>query len=199
MTAGLAPRPASWPGSTAPLPQLGLWLREGDPQPRQQAAEVVVAHCQSVAEVGDGGVLRGQLLLDRHRRAVLRLRLLRTARLLRQVAEVVVAECQSAAELGDGGFSAASFSWIASASRNSDGRFRWPTRLDQQEAEVVVAACQLSAEVGDGGVLRGQLLLDRRRLAVLRLALSFGRLAVSDCSSPPRLLWLSASSAAEVW
>ena len=58
---------------------------------------------QVVAEVGDGGVVVGQLLVDRHRLAELGLRLRRLARLRQQGAEEVVAVRQAEAESGDGG------------------------------------------------------------------------------------------------
>ena len=50
---------------------------------------------QAAAEFGDGGVVLGQLLLDRQRLAVLGLRLRRLARLRQQEAEVVVAARQA--------------------------------------------------------------------------------------------------------
>ena len=59
----------------------------GLPVSRQQEAEVVVAVRQVAAESRDGGVVVGQLLADRHRRAVLGLRLRRLARLRQQDAE----------------------------------------------------------------------------------------------------------------
>ena len=58
---------------------------------------------QEAAEVGDGGVVGGQLLLDLQRPAVLGLRLRRLARLRQQDAEVVVALRQLPAKFGDGG------------------------------------------------------------------------------------------------
>ncbi len=58
---------------------------------------------QAAAEFGDGGVVVGQLLLDRQRLAVLGLRFRWLARIRQQDAEVVVADRQAAAEFGDGG------------------------------------------------------------------------------------------------
>ena len=57
---------------------------------RQQEAEIVVAARQAAAEIGDGGVVIGQLLLDRDRVAVLGLRFRRLARIRQQEAELAV-------------------------------------------------------------------------------------------------------------
>ena len=70
---------------------------------RQQDAEVAVAGPESDAEVGDGGMVVGQLLLDGRGLSVLGLRRSRLARLRQQDAEGVVAVRQPAAEVGDGG------------------------------------------------------------------------------------------------
>ena len=66
-------------------------------------ASAVVALRQGVAEVGDGGVVVGQLLPERHRLAELGLCLRRLARIRQQPAAEVVAVRQVAAEFGDGG------------------------------------------------------------------------------------------------
>ena len=61
-----------------------------------------MATCQAAAEFGDGGVVVGQLLLDRQCLAELDLRFRGSARIQQQEAEVVVVGCQAIAELGDG-------------------------------------------------------------------------------------------------
>ena len=62
-----------------------------------------MARRQVAAELGDGGVVVGQLLLDRDRLAVLGLRFRWLARIRQQGAEVVNVTRQVAAEFGDGG------------------------------------------------------------------------------------------------
>ena len=79
----------------------------------------MVAVRQAAAEFGDGGVLVGQLLLDRQRLAVLGLRLRRLARLRQQAAEVVVAVARRLRNSVTAGLSSASFRRIASAWRYS--------------------------------------------------------------------------------
>ena len=66
-------------------------------------AEDEVALRQAAAEFGDGGVVVGQLLVDRQRVAELGLRLRQLARVPQQPAEVVVTHARLAAEFGDGG------------------------------------------------------------------------------------------------
>jgi hypothetical protein len=63
----------------------------------------VVAGRQAAADAGDGGVVVGELLMDRQGCAILRLRLDRTARLRQQDAEVVMGVRKVATELDDGG------------------------------------------------------------------------------------------------
>ena len=72
---------------------------------------------QAAAEVGDGGVVFGQLLLDRQRRAELGLRLRRLARLAQQRRRswIVSARSRRASSMAPG--AAASASWSARACR----------------------------------------------------------------------------------
>ena len=94
-------RPPASAGSRAPAVRCHRLRRLA--RLRQQEAEDVVAVRQAGAELDDGGVVGGQLLLDRLRPAELGLRLRWLARLRQQDAEALMAERQGAAELGDGG------------------------------------------------------------------------------------------------
>ena len=115
VTAGLSSASFCWIASAL---RYSASASAGLPVCRQQHAEVVVAARQVAAEFGDGGVVVGQLLLDRQRLAVLGLRLRRLARLRQQDAEVVVA-APGAAEFGDGGVVVGQLLRIASALRYS--------------------------------------------------------------------------------
>ena len=72
-----------------------------------------------LAEFGVGGVVVDQLLPDRHRLAVLGLRLRRLARLRQQVGERVVTPRQVAADSSDGGVVVGQLLRIATALRYS--------------------------------------------------------------------------------
>ena len=142
---------------------------------------------QAAAEFGDGGVVVGQLLLDRQRLAELGLRLRRLARVPQQDAEVVVAIARSLRNSVTAGLSSASFCWIASALRYSASASAG-LPVSQQRAEVVVADRQAAAEFGDGGVVVGQLLLDRQRRAVLGLRLRrLARVPQQDADAEDRV------------
>ena len=110
---------------------------------------------QDGAEVGDGGVVVGQLLLDRQRRAVLGLRLRRLARRRQQDAEVVVAGRQVAAEVGDGGVVVGQLLPDRQRRAVLGLRLRRLARLRQQEADAVDRVRQVAAGVvrrpGGGG------------------------------------------------
>ena len=76
---------------------------DGRPVSDSRQAEVVVAVRQAAAELGDGGVVVGQLLPDRQRLAVLGLRLRRPARRDSRLPRLLWTVRQAAAEVGDGG------------------------------------------------------------------------------------------------
>ena len=85
---------------------------------RQQDAEVVVAARQVAAELGDGGVVVGQLLLDRQRLAVLGLRFRRLARLPpAESAILLIVAARSRRDSAVAPGAAASASWSARARR----------------------------------------------------------------------------------
>ena len=89
-------------GSASPV--LGLRLRRPALSQRdREIPKVAVADRQAVVELGDGGVVVGQLLVDRDRLPVLGLRRDRPARIRQEIPEVAVAGRQAVAELGDGG------------------------------------------------------------------------------------------------
>ena len=143
---------------------------DGLPVCVSRPAEVVVAVRQAAAEFGDGGVVVGQLLLDRQRLRGTRppppmACPSRDSRLPR----LLWLSARSLRNSVTAGLSSASFCWIASALRYSASASDDLPVFDSRTAEVVVAARQAAAEFGDGGVVVGQLLLDRQRLAVLGL------------------------------
>ena len=71
MTAGLSSASFCWIASAL---RYSASASDDLPVAAQQDAEVVVAARQVAAEFGDGGIVVGQLLLDRQRLAVLGLR-----------------------------------------------------------------------------------------------------------------------------
>ncbi len=111
---------------------------------------------QVAAEFGDGGVVVGQLLLDRQRLAVLGLRLRRLARLSQQFAEVVVADRQTTAEFGDGGVVVGQLLLDRQRLAVLGLRLCRLARGHQQDAEVVVAVRQCRLPVVVLRVRRGE-------------------------------------------
>ena len=71
VTAGLSSASFCWIASAL---RYSASASDGLPVFDSRLAEVVVAARQTAAEIGDGGVVVGQLLLDRQRLAVLGLR-----------------------------------------------------------------------------------------------------------------------------
>ena len=132
-----------------------------------------------------GGVVVGQLPVDRQRRAVLGLGLGRLAGLAEQLAEVVVAARQGAAEVGDGGWSSASFWKIASARRYSASASAGLARLASRKPRLrwlVARRCG----IGDGGVVVGQFLRIREPRGY---SASASACPARPASRTPRLLW----------
>ena len=106
MTAGLSSASFCWIASAL---RYSASASAGLPVSDSRLPRLLWLSARSVAEVGDGGVVVGQLLLDRQRLAVLGLRLRRLARLRQQVAEVVVAVRQVLRNSVTAGLSSASF------------------------------------------------------------------------------------------
>ena len=144
---------------------------------------------QAASEFGDGGVVVGQLLLDRQRPPVRLQRLDRLAGLRLQIADVVVADRQAASEVGDGG--------VVVGQLLLD-RQRPPVRLQRldrlaglrlQNADVVVAVRQAASESVTAGLSSASFcwIATARRYDS---SASTG-LPVCDCRMP-MLLWVSA-------
>ena len=160
----------------------------------QQDGEAVVAARQSAAELGDGGIVVGQLPEDRHHPSVLDLRGRRLAHLIKQAAEVVATECQAGAEFGGGGVVVGQLPVDRDRASVLGLRHRF-IRRRREDAKIVVALRQAAVELGDAGVVVGQPPSDRDRASVLglrchRLAHLMQQLAQVVVASR-RLLWNS--------
>ena len=128
---------------------------------------------QVAAEFGDGGVVVGQLLVDRQRLAVLGLRFRRLARLRQQDAEVVVAAARWLRNSVTAGLSSASFCRIASALRYSasasDGLPVSASRTADAVDRVRQVAPGLGRRPGGGGqrlLIGPRQAVDRQRIVV---------------------------------
>ena len=98
-----------------------------------------MADRQCVSEHGDGGVVIGQLLVDRDRLTDLGLRLRRPARTHQYAAEVAVAVRQGVAKLGEGGVVVGQRTLDHDRLADLGLRLYQPTHVAQQVAEAAVA------------------------------------------------------------
>ena len=150
---------------------------------RLQIADVVVAARQAASEVGDGGVVVGQLLLDRHRAA---------GRTPAPSAGLPVCDCRKPMllwvfaswflKLGDGGVVVGQLLPDRQRRRYDSSASTGLPVPDCRIADDVVGVHQVASEFGDGGVVVGQPRQGLHRPLVGRRRL--GRLPRSPSSTP---------------
>ena len=109
---------------------------------------------QPLAELGSGGEVGRQLLVEAHGLVVVLLRLLEPARVTQQTAAVEVAAGQILAELGTGGEVGRQLLVDAHGLVVVLLRLRKPARRIQKIAAVEVAASQILVELRSGGEVR---------------------------------------------